>query len=982
MRFYGQIRTICTRVQYAAIAVLTTAVLALPVPALGEHVQYAAIAILAAAALLALPASALGEDFGLHGFDVTFTEADGSPATQAGSHPYAMTTFFEANAESNGEKLIPVEAIKDVLITQVTGLGGSPNAVPHCSNLDFLTEEKGPGCSDGSAVGTVLVILRPPEGEEESEGFQPPVFLLDPPPGVAARIGFWVEGVPVTADVGVSESPPYNIVGASTNVSQIVNFFGAKLTLWGNPASPAHDEERGKCRRNGKSCSAGVPEVPFLTLPRACTGPLASSYEADSWQHPGARLANGMPDLSDPNWVTGSALTHDDLGNPRGMSGCGKLAFGPRVTARPSTDRAASPSGLDVSLDVDDEGLTNPEGIAQSDIKDVAVTLPAGVTLNPSLAEGLSACSEADLARETVSSEEGCPEASNVGSVEVKTPLLPDNTLRGALYVATPYENPAHSLIALYLVIKDPGLGVIVKQTGRVEPDPKTGQLISTFEELPQFPLGHVEVHLLAGGRSPLITPPGCDSFETVAELTPWANPSSTYKTTSSFQITHGVGGGPCPPAGPPPFHPGFAAGSIDNSAGSFSPFFMRLTRPDGDQDITRFDATLPPGLAAKLAGVSECSDADIAKARVKSGKEELAQPSCPANSQIGRVEGGAGVGSELTYVPGKLYLAGPTNGAPLSVVGIVPAVAGPFDVGDVVVRQALRVNPRTGAASVDSAASDAIPHILAGIPLAVRDIRVYVDRPNFTINPTGCQISTIAAGIWGGGSDPFSTADDAPTSLFAPFQAASCGSLAFKPKLNLRLKGGTKRGGHPALRNVYKPRPGDSNLSDLVLRLPHSAFLDQAHIRTVCTRVQYAAKACPPGSIYGQAIAYTPLLDQPLSGPVYLRSSDHNLPDLVLSLHGIVDVEAVARIDSKDGGIRASLEDLPDAPLSEAIVEMPSGRKGLIVNSTNLCAAKHHAQVDLSAHNAAQRELKPLVSPSGCGGKASAKRRGRGASR
>jgi hypothetical protein len=701
-----------------------------------------------------------------------------------------------------------------------------------------------------------------------------------------------------------------------------------------------------------------VPEVPFLTLPRACQGPLLSSWKADSWQHPGA-------------YVFGSALTHDAVGNPRGMSGCGKLGFGPRVSARPSTDRASAPAGMSVDLDVTDEGLANPDGIAQSDIKKVQLTLPKGVTANPSVAEGLRACSEGELARERPGSApgEGCPEAAKVGAVELQTPLLPNSTLHGALFIATPFQNPFHSLLALYMVIKDPGLGVIVRQPIKVEPDPKTGQLIATVDDIPQVPFSHFEARLREGGRGLLISPPGCGSFATVAKLTPWANPSSTTEVISTFRITRGVGGGSCPPAGPPPFTPGFAAGSLDSSAGAYSPFFMRLTRPDGNQDITRFDATLPLGLSAKLAGVAQCPDADIAKARKKSGKEEQAEPSCPPSSGIGRVEGGAGVGTELTYVPGKLYLAGPIGGAPLSVVAIVPAVAGPFDVGNVVVRQALRVDPRSGRASVDSSASDPIPHILAGIPLAVRDIRVFVDRPAFTRNPTGCLPTSLDAGIWGGGSDPFSSADDAPVSLSPPFQVKGCASLPFKPKLSLALKGGTKRGAHPALRSVYRPRVGDANLKGLVLRLPHSAFLDQGHIRTVCTRVQYAAKACPAGSIYGQATAVTPLLAQPLTGPVYLRSSNHNLPDLVFALHGIVDVEAVARIDSKDGGIRASLEDLPDAPLSEAVVELPAGRKGLIVNSTDLCAAKHRAKVKFSGQNAASREAEPLVRPAGCKG-------------
>jgi hypothetical protein len=914
----------------------------------------------------------MAEDFGLHGFDATYTDEAGNVQAQAGSHPYAFTVSFEANTTLDDKgKEIPIEQIKDVLVTQMEGFAGSPTAVPRCPTLDFLIQPDPeaarnlPKCADSSAVGKVTIAFRSASEEEEDEDKsdrEAPVYLLEPAPGNVAKLGFYILNVPVTVDVQVSEDPPYKVLATSRDISQVVDFFGAEFVLWGNPASAAHDKERGACYKGKKACPAGVSEFPFLTIPRACNGPLFTRWEIDSWPHPGV-------------WVGEDVPTHDDAGNPQGMSGCGNLEFGPRVTTRPSTDQASSPTGLSFSLDVTDEGLANPDGLAQSDIRDVLVSLPKGMTLNPSLAEGLRACSEGDLERETAKSKpgEGCPEASKVGALEVTTPILPDKTLRGSLYVATPFENPFGSLIALYAVIKDEDLGVLVTQAIEVTPDPKTGQILAITEEMPQFPLGHVEIRLRVGGRSPMISPPSCGDFTTVAELTPWADPSAVYEASSAFHISHGVGGGPCP--GSPPFGPGFAAGSLNNSAGAFTPFFLQLTRRDGDQDITRFDATLPPGMLAKLAGVTQCSDAAIAQARTKTGKQEQASPSCPAGSLIGHIQGGAGVGSQLTYVPGSLYLAGPTNGAPLSVVGIVPAVAGPFDVGNVVVRQALKVNPRTGVASVDSAASDPIPHILAGIPLAVRDVQVLTDRPQFTLNPTGCLPSSTQALIWGGGADPFSTADDSPLGLSAFFQAANCASLPFKPNLALTLKGGTKRGSHPALKSVLKPRKGDSNLDDLVLRLPHSAFLDQAHIRTVCTRVQYAAKACPPGAVYGQATAVTPLLDQPLTGPVYLRSSDHNLPDLVFALHGLVDVEAVARIDSKKGGIRASLEDIPDAPITEAIVQMPAGKKGLIVNSTNLCAKKNTAQLNMSGNNGALRKAEPLVRAANCGGKASKRR-------
>jgi len=404
----------------------------------------------------------------------------------------------------------------------------------------------------------------------------------------------------------------------------------------------------------------------------------------------------------------------------------------------------------------------------------------------------------------------------------------------------------------------------------------------------------------------------------------------------------------------------------------------MFLTRRDGDQDLTKFSATLPPGLVAKLAGLAQCPDAALAAARAKSGRAELAAPSCSDSSRIGGVLAGAGVGQSLTYVPGSLYLAGPYKGAPISVAAIVPAVAGPFDVGAVVTRVALRIDPRTAKVTVDGAASDPIPHILAGIPLKVREIRVMADRPQFSLNPTSCDPAAFDASIWGGGANVFSDLDDSPVSRSARFQAANCSALGFSPQLFLKLKGGVRRGAHPALTGAYRPRAGQANLSDLVLRLPRSAFLDQAHIRTICTRVQFAQHACPAAAIYGQATAYTPLLDQPLSGPVYLRSSDHELPDFVADLHGLIDVEAVARIDSAGGGIRATFADVPDAPLTKVTVSMQGAKKGLIVNSTDLCQAKSRADLRLTAHNAKRSASHPPVRAVGCKGKGRKAKHGR----
>jgi hypothetical protein len=894
--------------------------------------------------------------FGFKELDSTFTNEDGSAATQAGSHPFEQTTVIALDTipdDALGE--VPVGETKDLIVTLPPGLVGKPTVVARCSTADFfgMLEADGAECPASSQIGTTEVSYSAPELLELR-----PVYSLEPPPGSAMRLGFIAGTVPVTVDIGIKEEPPYNVVATSRNIDNPVNFYSASLSVWGVPSDSAHDAERegAGCAEDG--CSVNLSREPFLTLPRACTGPLATRFEAFSWAEPA-----GPP-------AVGTVLSHDgsDPPNPLGMTGCPKLAFNPSIAAQPTARAASSPTGMDVSLTVDDEGLTSPEGLAQSDIRKAVVTLPEGMTANPSVAEGLEVCSEAQLAAETAFSApgEGCPEASKIGTVEVRTPLL-EETVNGALYQATPYANLAgDSLIGLYVVIRNRNLGIVVKQPIRVEADPRTGQLRGIAEDIPQLPFSSFKLHFREGGRSPLISPPGCGTHRVEAELTPWAG-GAPLSTSSTFELIAGPEGRSCP-GGVAPFEPGFEAGTLNNAAGTHSPFHMRWTRRDGDQDITRFAAQLPPGVVAKLAGTAQCPQASIEAAKARTGLAERAQPSCPASSEIGSVLTGAGVGSQLTYVPGKVYLAGPYHGAPLSAVGIVPAVAGPFDVGTVVTQQALRIDPRTGEVTADGSSSDPIPHILAGIPLKVRDIRVSVDKPSFTLNPTSCDPSQVGAQLWGSGSDLFGLADDRPVPLSSRFQAAGCASLGFKPRLRLALHGGTKRGGHPSLRGEYRPRPGDANLEDLVLRLPRSAFLDQAHIRTICTRVQFAQEACPPGAVYGHATAYTPLLEEPLSGPIYLRSSSNELPDFVADLKGLVDVEAVARIDSVRGGIRATFEDVPDAPLAKVVVRMRGGRKGLIVNSTDLCRGKRRADLLMSAHNGKRAKGKPLVKASGCG--------------
>jgi hypothetical protein len=914
-------------------------------------------ALLCAGALCALaPSAGAADPAGYRLESVSASLSD----TQAGAHPDFTLDLAVSRIEGH-----PYANTRDVVIELPPGLFGNPEPFPKCTTLQFGLVPEASACPQDSQVGSTDVTV---SGSSSGTFEDEPIYDMPAPGGdIVARFGFYAAIYPVFVNVRL-DPDTQRLVASAEGLSAGAELISASNTLWGVPASPAHDAERLTPEEvithsgppGGRESES--PEVPFVTNPTGCEAGRQVTVTATSYQLPGSPSTLSAP-------------------FPQ-ITGCGAVEFSPVVSLGPTTTQASSATGLQYELSLPTKGLEFANLLYGSELKRDEVILPEGLTINASEATGLGVCSEADLARETYDSAPnvGCPESSKIGNVTAISPVA-DHQPEGSLYLAKPYENPFGSLLALYMVLKIPDRGVLVRLKGEVHPDPATGQLIATFDDAPQLPVSNFKLHFREGSRAPLVTPRTCGAYPATSNMTPWSALGSPLAKFNVFQVESGPNHGPCPAGGMPPFQPGFEAGTENNAAGSFSPVDMRLTRRDGDQDITRFSATLPEGLAGILAGVSQCPDSAIAQARARTGRngghEEQADPSCPASSEIGHVLAGAGVGDVLTYAEGKIYLAGPYNGAPLSVVAIVPAVAGPFDVGTVVTRQALRVDPRTAAVSVDGASSDPIPHILAGIPLTVRDIRVYVDRHHFTFNPTSCEPLSVAATVWGGGENVFSSLDDSPHGLSERFQAADCAALGFKPRLGITLKGGTKRGGHPALRGVYRPRKGDANLQKLVLRLPRSAFLEQGHIRTICTRVQFAANGgdgagCPKGSVYGHVRAITPVLSEPLEGPVYLRSSNHNLPDFVATLHGLVDIEAVARIDSVHGGIRATFTDLPDAPLSKVVVDMQGAKKGLIVNSRNLCfkAKRNRANAVFTGQNGRRATAKPVVRAAGCGKK------------
>jgi hypothetical protein len=933
------------------------------------------IVLLALCGLLAIPAAAQA-DFGFVPGHTTVTalNENGTVDTQAASHPYSFTVHFDLKTNEDGTT--EGGQMRDLLVDLPAGFIGNPNqsTVPRCPRQRF--EGALPNCPTGSQVGVLRAVV---VGLGEING---PVYNLNPPPGVAAQLGFSASDFNSLQYASVRSEEGYGVGFSAPDLP--VEISSVTETIWGAPADSGHDAER-LCYdpHNGipvPGCGSDAPLLPFLTMPANCDAPLETTLKADSKPNPGVFVSETVKSL-------------DTGGNPAPMTGCDGVPFAPKISSQPTTKLAENPSGLDFELALPNQGLLAPGGIAETEPKKTVVTLPEGFTVNPSLAEGIGVCSEAQYRSEQIDTKAGagCPEASKLGSVIAQSPLL-EEPVEGAVYLAAPYENQFGTLTALYLVARAPERGVMVKQAGRVDLNPSNGQITTTFEGLPPVPYSSFKLHFREGARAPLATPPACGEYQTTASFTPFsaASDAEAVETTGSFQIEHGPEGGPCPGGGLPPFHPGLIAGSINNAAGRFSPFNVRLFRTDAEQELTRFSIKLPPGVVGKLAGVPFCPEAGIAQAKARTGihggEEEINSPSCPQASEVGHTLAGAGVGQALAYAPGKLYLAGPYHGSVISLVAITAAKVGPFDLGNVVIRQAFKIDPETGEVFIDATGSDPIPHIIKGVPVHARDIRAYTDRPEFVLNPSGCQRTSTASTLLGSGLDFSSEADDRPVTVSTPFQAADCAALPFKPRLSLKLKGGTKRGSHPALTATLNMNGiGEAGIARTQVVLPKSEFIENAHFNTICTRVIFKqgnkpGEKCPAGSIYGSAVVKTPLLSEPLSGPVFLRSSEHQLPDVVAAVHnGEIDVVLDGKVDSVKGRLRTTFEATPDAPVTSAVISLLGGKKGLFVNSTNLCKATHRAEANFTGHNGKEWDKTPEVVAQGCKGKASKKHKRKG---
>jgi len=870
--------------------------------------------------------------FGVSAFSTLIAGVDGSSDTQAGEHSYELTTVIDPNTVFRNTPedyfgLSSVHDVKDVVVDLPLGFAGSALSTPMCplAQLGGLAGAQGIGrCPPDTGLGHVQT----GGGLTSVNG---PLYNMVPERGVAAEFGFvdTLRGTHIIEARVVSTPAGYVLRAMSSEIPQIL-LRSIVVNLYGNPAE-----------RDG---SGNVPVAEF-TEPSDCSGePLVTTIHMDSWQEPGRYNADGTPDFSDPSWKEARAQAPP-------VTGCDQLRFEPSLGAQPETSVADTPSGLGVELRVPQSEV--PGTLATPPLKKAVVTLPAGLSINPSAAGGLAACSLAQIGMsasgEPNASQPSCPEASKIGTIEVTTPAVA-TVLQGSIYLASQNENPFHALLAGYIVIDDPTTGVLVKVPGRIDPDPSTGQLTVTVDQIPQFQVSDLKIHIFGGPRGPLTTPQGCGTYTTSSQLTPWSAPDSGPPATpsDSFQITSGCPGG---------FNPSFTAGTTNNQAGSFSPFTATFSRTDQDQNLAGVTVTTPPGLLGVLKGVERCPE------------PQASLGTCGPNSLIGHTTVGAGSGPDPFYVQGsqdQVFFTGPYKGAPFGLSVVVPAVAGPFNLGNVVVRAAINIDPHTAQITV---VSDPLPTILDGIPLDVRTVNIAIDRQGFIFNPTNCEPLAV--------NGVLTSTQGATAGVSSHFQAANCAALAFHPSFTVSTKAKSSKQNGASLTAKVTSGPGQANIGKVSVTLPKQLPSRLTTIQQACPEATFAANpaSCPAGSDIGIATTTTPILATSATGPAYLVShGGAAFPNLVMIFQDEgVKIELIGSISIKKGVTSSAFNDVPDVPITSFELTLPQGPHSALTTNLpaklkgNLCGQSLVMPTTLTGQNGAQIKQSTKIAVTGC---------------
>jgi hypothetical protein len=838
--------------------------------------------------------------FGLETFHQWSTNVDGSRATQAGSHPFETATSFTLNKvrNPNGTQA-PNEVLRNLHLQLPAGFVGNPTVVPRCPRADFDKRREGgfnPVCPTDTQVGVANVTL----------AFYVPnvaVYNLVPPAGVAAQFGVGEEQFVAFIDANVRPNAEGEYtVSVDANDIQTHGLNAANVFLWGDPADPSHNRLRHLEGENAPSyLPSGLAPRPFLSLPTSCGVPQTLTVSAVAWEDP---LQTQVP-------FAGTAASTDEQNNPVSMEGCSKLDFSPSLELAAETTSTDTPTGLEVNLRVPQN--EDPNGLAEADLKSATVTLPPGLTLSPSAANGLEACSPAQIGLGSVQEKESqptCPAASKVADLEVTTPLL-EHPLQGEVYLAQ-QETVEGSLIGAYLVVDDPLTGILIKLPGKMELGGQAGatglqpgQVRAIFANSPQFPFSDLKLKFFGGPRAALVTPSTCGASTATTQITGW---NGTLATPASNPVPIDSG---CTQG----FSPAFVAGTTSNVAGAYSPMSLSLSRGDSEQNLSGLSFTLPPGLLGKLAGVPQCSNA-----QANGG-------ACPESSRLGTVTVSAGAGPEPLYVQGEIYLTGPYKGAPFGESVEVPAIAGPFNLDEdgrpVVVRGAIRVNPTTAQATV---VSDPLPSELKGIQLDERFANVTIDRPNFIFNPTNCGQTAVAGTI--------TSTQHTVANVSSNFKATNCSSLKFKPGFVVSTAGRASKADGASLdvKVTYPNGPEGTyaNIKSVKVDLPKQLPARLTTLQKACLAATFEANParCPAASAVGTVTATTPILAHALTGPAFLVSHGNEaFPDLELVLQGEgVTLILDGNTSIKKGITSNTFKTIPDAPVSSFELKLPVG--------------------------------------------------------
>jgi hypothetical protein len=908
-------------------------------------------------------------EYGFSGMDVWFSNADGTVDTQAGSHPYETTVAVGFNElATNGE--IAGGEFRNVQAELPPGFFGEPNATPRCTRVQL---DEG-ACPSDTQIGYDVV----PHSDRSVGGpetFDIPVYNMVPPPGVAAEFALTVIGRDTFFDTGPRGYGSYNLVTHIDNIPSNVGIDGSILTLWGVSSAASHNHERESSEkecRNG--CSSQAPPRPFLTLPTSCGVPQTFTLEGlGTWEQPGLRAQT-------------SAVSHNGLDEPTGFTGCSFLSFDPSLSAVPDTSQADTPAGLGVNVTFPQAALRAPEGLVEATVKNTTVTLPAGLVINPGQAAGLAACSDAQAKLKEEGAQE-CPLASKVGTVKIQTPLLEgafESELNGNAYVLEqskggPGELPnlqSHPP-ALQLLIAAAGDGIYLKLVANVQPNEATGQLTTTLTETPAVPFTDFELAFSGGAQAALATPAQCGTYSTTSDFTPWTSPfTPDLYPSSSFQVTGGPEGSACP-SSPLPFHPELIAGSTTDQAGGYTDFSLLLQRGDAQQRIERLQFKAPEGLVGMISKVTPCGEAQA--------NEPTVYGECPESAKIGVATVASGPGPYPLVIPqpgnpqSPIYLTGPYDGAPFGLSIVVHAIAGPFNLGTIVTRAKIEVNPITSQITVTT---NQFPQIVDGVPTNLRVINSVIDRPGFMINPTNCNPMSFSGTAWGT-PPPGVGGPGASAPIESHFQVGSCQALKFKPDFTVSTAAKTSRvdGASLGVKIVYptgdlgaNQATSQANIAKVKVDLPKQLPSRLTTLQKACVSAQFEADpaGCPADSRVGHAVAITPILPVPLEGPAYFVSyGGAKFPELVMVLQGdnvTVQLHGETFI-SKAGITSSTFRTIPDVPVGTFTLTLPQGHYSALAANGNLCTVKGGLKMPtaFTGQNGAELHQDTTIRVTGC---------------